>query len=229
MSSTDWAMDEIAQSLLWAQAYRKQPWEGLERLAVRFDIPDLTDLARAMAQAGDGARIRDSLEAKAHSLRLKETSALEDAAQAVTQKMLLPGVLLMAGYGVLDLLSRPGRLHRQPTSDPYPSRAEPSDPANHRSERNHHGRIPTPLHRPEQRRRSGQRVAATRTARVGRGHRPSFLRAYVAARLTPIVGDERGEIASWVVVTALVSWPRHRHRGHHRDQADPTANNIQTP
>jgi hypothetical protein len=101
VSSTDWAMREIAQSLLWAQAYRKQPWEGLERLAVRFDIADLTDLARSMAQAGDGARIRDSLEAKAHSLRLKETSALEDSAQAVTQKMLLPGVLLMAGYGLL--------------------------------------------------------------------------------------------------------------------------------
>jgi tight adherence protein C len=101
VSSTDWAMREIAQSLLWAQAYRKQPWEGLERLAVRFDIPDLTDLARSMSQAGDGARIRDSLEAKAHSLRLKETSALEDSAQAVTQKMLLPGVLLMAGYGLL--------------------------------------------------------------------------------------------------------------------------------
>jgi YVTN family beta-propeller protein len=33
VSSTDWAMDEIAQSLLWAQAYRRQPWEGLERLA----------------------------------------------------------------------------------------------------------------------------------------------------------------------------------------------------
>jgi tight adherence protein C len=101
VSSTDWAMAEIAQSLLWAQAYRRQPWEGLERLALRFDIPDLTDLARSMAQAGDGARIRDSLEAKAHSLRLKETSALEDSAQAVTQKMLLPGVLLMAGYGLL--------------------------------------------------------------------------------------------------------------------------------
>ncbi len=101
VSSTDWAMDEIAQSLLWAQAYRKAPWEGLEALALRFNLPELTDLARAMAQAGDGARIRDSLDAKAKSLRLKETSALEDAAQAVTQKMLLPGVLLMAGYGVL--------------------------------------------------------------------------------------------------------------------------------
>ena len=101
VSQTDWAMAEIAQALLWAQAYHRQPWEGLERLATRFSLPDLTDLARAMAQAGDGARIRDTLEAKAQTLRMKETSALEDGAQAVTQKMLLPGVLLMAGYGVL--------------------------------------------------------------------------------------------------------------------------------
>jgi hypothetical protein len=101
VSSTDWAMEEIAQALVWAQAYRKQPYEGLERLATRFNLPDLTDLARAMSQAGDGARIRDSLDAKGRSLRLKETAALEDTAQATTQKMLLPGVLLMAGFGVL--------------------------------------------------------------------------------------------------------------------------------
>ena len=101
VSTDDWAMTEIAQALLWAQAYRKTPWEGLDRLAVHFNLPDLADLARAMSQAGDGARIRDSLEAKARSLRLKETAALEDAAQATTQRMLLPGVLLMAGYGVL--------------------------------------------------------------------------------------------------------------------------------
>lgn len=101
VSLDDWAMAEIAQALVWAQAYRKAPFEGLDRLAARFNLPDLADLARAMSQAGDGARIRDSLEAKAQSLRLKETAALEDAAQAVTQKMLLPGVLLMAGYGVL--------------------------------------------------------------------------------------------------------------------------------
>ena len=101
VSSSDWAMTEIAQSLLWAQAYRKQPYEGLETLARRFNVPELADLARAMAGAGDGARIRASLDAKAKALRQKETAALEDAAQAVTQKMLLPGVLLMAGYGVL--------------------------------------------------------------------------------------------------------------------------------
>jgi tight adherence protein C len=101
VSTTDWAMDEIAQALLWSQAYHRPPWEGLERLAERFALPDLADLARSMAQAGDGARIRNTLETKSASLRLSETTASEHAAQAVTQKMLLPGVLLMAGYGVL--------------------------------------------------------------------------------------------------------------------------------
>jgi tight adherence protein C len=101
VSSTDWAMDEIAQALLWSQAYHRPPWEGLDRLADRFALSDLSDLARSMAQAGDGARIRATLETKAASLRLSETTAAEHDAQAVTQKMLLPGVLLMAGYGVL--------------------------------------------------------------------------------------------------------------------------------
>jgi tight adherence protein C len=101
VSSTDWAMDEIAQALLWSQAYHRPPWEGLDRLAERFALSDLSDLARSMAQAGDGARIRATLETKAASLRLSETTAAEQDAQAVTQKMLLPGVLLMAGYGVL--------------------------------------------------------------------------------------------------------------------------------
>jgi hypothetical protein len=101
VSPSDWAMGEIAQALLWARAYHRQPWEGLEGLAARFDLPDLSDLARAMAQASDGARIRDTLGAKADSLRLKEAAAMEDSAAGVTQKMLLPGVLLMVGYGVL--------------------------------------------------------------------------------------------------------------------------------
>src|SRR5664279_3672108 len=101
VSTTDWAMNEIVQALLWSQAYHRPPWEGLDRIAERFSLPDLSDLARSMAQAGEGARIRDTLETKASSLRLTETTALERDAQAVTQKMLLPGVLLMAGYGVL--------------------------------------------------------------------------------------------------------------------------------
>ena len=57
----------------------------------------------------------------------------------------------------------------------------------------------------------------------------SLLRAYVAARLTPVFGDERGEIASWVVVTALVVAAAIVIVGIVATKLTTTANNIQTP
>ena len=57
----------------------------------------------------------------------------------------------------------------------------------------------------------------------------SFLRAYVAGRLTPVLGDERGEIASWVVVTALVVAASIVIVGIVATKLTDTANHIQTP
>jgi VIT1/CCC1 family predicted Fe2+/Mn2+ transporter len=57
----------------------------------------------------------------------------------------------------------------------------------------------------------------------------SVLRAYFAARLTPVLGDERGEIASWVVVTALVVVAAIAIVGIVVGKLTTTANNIQTP
>lgn len=57
----------------------------------------------------------------------------------------------------------------------------------------------------------------------------SFLRAYFAVRLTPVLGDERGEIASWVVVTALVVAAAIVIVGIVTTKLTSTANNIQTP
>ena len=98
VSTSDWAMDEIAQALLWSQVHRQSPAVGLERLATRFALPDLLDLARSMSQAGDGARIRDTLETKSASLRQAETTEMENDAQATTQRMMLPGMLVLMGY-----------------------------------------------------------------------------------------------------------------------------------
>ncbi len=56
-----------------------------------------------------------------------------------------------------------------------------------------------------------------------------FLRAYVSARLTPVLGDERGEIASWVVVTALVVVAAISIVTIVVTKLTTTANNIQTP
>jgi hypothetical protein len=57
----------------------------------------------------------------------------------------------------------------------------------------------------------------------------SFLRAYVTTRLTPVLGDETGEIASWVVVTALVVAAAIIIVGIVVTKLTTTATNIQTP
>ena len=56
-----------------------------------------------------------------------------------------------------------------------------------------------------------------------------FLRAMVAARMAPLIGDERGEIASWVVVTALVVVAAIAIVGIVVTKLTTTAHNIQTP
>ena len=56
-----------------------------------------------------------------------------------------------------------------------------------------------------------------------------LLRAYVSARLTPVLGDDRGEIASWVVVTALVVVAAIAIVTIVVSKLTATANNIQTP
>ena len=57
----------------------------------------------------------------------------------------------------------------------------------------------------------------------------SFLRVLVAKRMSVFVGDERGEIASWVVVTALVVVAAIVIVGIVVVKLTNTANNIQTP
>ena len=56
-----------------------------------------------------------------------------------------------------------------------------------------------------------------------------FLRAYMSARLTPVLGDDCGEIASWVVVTALVVVAAIAIVTIVVTKLTATANNIQTP
>ena len=56
-----------------------------------------------------------------------------------------------------------------------------------------------------------------------------LLRTYVSARLTPVLGDDAGEIASWVVVTALVVVAAIAIVTIVVTKLTATANNIQTP
>ncbi len=56
-----------------------------------------------------------------------------------------------------------------------------------------------------------------------------FLRTYISARLAPTLGDDCGEIASWVVVTALVVVAAIAIVTIVVTKLTATANNIQTP
>jgi Flp pilus assembly protein TadB len=94
-----WAFDELRSALLEARLLGETPWARLGRLGQDLAVPELGELAASAALAGDeGARVRNSLAAKARSLRLHGLADIETAAQAATERMTLPVVLLMLGF-----------------------------------------------------------------------------------------------------------------------------------
>jgi hypothetical protein len=87
---------------------------GFDHLGSELGVYELRELAASARLAGDhGARIRDSLSAKADSLRAHQTAMVEARAEAATEKMLLPvvalvvGMILFVGYGVVEAISTP--------------------------------------------------------------------------------------------------------------------------
>jgi tight adherence protein C len=75
------------------------PWEALQRLGDELGIADLEELGSNLALAGsEGARIRSSLASKAASLRRRELAEAEAEANAMTERLFLPSVVLMFGF-----------------------------------------------------------------------------------------------------------------------------------
>lgn len=97
--STDWAAQRIGRTLLTARDSGAAPWEALEVLGRELLVPELVELATTVQLAGtEGARIRDSLTARAASLRRHEQADAESAANAMTERLFLPGALLLLGF-----------------------------------------------------------------------------------------------------------------------------------
>jgi hypothetical protein len=62
-------------------------------------VPELVELATTVQLAGtEGARIRQSLTARAASLRRHEQAEAESAANAMTERLFVPGALLLLGF-----------------------------------------------------------------------------------------------------------------------------------
>jgi Flp pilus assembly protein TadB len=89
----------IRDALEIARLHGVAPWTALGRLGEEMGVDELRDLAAALALvADDGAKIRDSLTARAASLRRRELAETEGRAQARSQSMLVAQLLLATGF-----------------------------------------------------------------------------------------------------------------------------------
>lgn len=95
------AFQHLRSALSASQARREAPWLALGRLGQRLRIGELEELEASMTLAGGGAHVRESLEAKASAIRLKDLAAVESEAQARSETMVLPVALMFAGFLVL--------------------------------------------------------------------------------------------------------------------------------
>jgi tight adherence protein C len=97
--SSDWAVKRILRTLLMARDSGLSPWVALGDLGTEIGVGELVELSAAIQLAGtEGARIRRSLSARAVSLRRHEQAEAESAANATTERMFLPGALLLVGF-----------------------------------------------------------------------------------------------------------------------------------
>ncbi|REE98313.1 type II secretion system F family protein [Thermomonospora umbrina] len=96
-----WAMVRIRDSLANARITGQTPWQALGRLGEDVNIGELRDLAAALTLvADDGAKVRQSLTARAASMRARELSDLEGKAGERSQSMLVAQLLFCFGFMV---------------------------------------------------------------------------------------------------------------------------------
>jgi tight adherence protein C len=93
------AFDAIRHALDEARLLGEPPWPRLAHLGERIGVRELEELAASAELAGDeGARVRASISAKARTIRLRGLTDAESDAQAASERMSLPIVVLMLGF-----------------------------------------------------------------------------------------------------------------------------------
>ncbi|MDI5974030.1 type II secretion system F family protein [Streptomyces sp. SL13] len=94
-----WAASRIRRALATAQLARTSVWEELATLGRQTGVDELVELSATVDLAGaEGARIRRSLESKAAAMRGRRLAEADGAAQAATERMSLPVVLLFSAF-----------------------------------------------------------------------------------------------------------------------------------
>ena len=94
-----WSGGQLRQALAAARLRREPPWAALGQLGADLGVGELEELAASVSLAGtEGAKVRAALAAKATSLRAHLLAEAEAGAQAASERMSLPVVLLYAGF-----------------------------------------------------------------------------------------------------------------------------------
>jgi tight adherence protein C len=94
-----WAFAHLRRALEEARLTRVAAWGPLGRLGEELGIQELSELAASVALAGaEGAKVRATLAAKAGSIRSHALADAQASAEAMSERMSLPVVVLFAGF-----------------------------------------------------------------------------------------------------------------------------------
>jgi Flp pilus assembly protein TadB len=97
-----WAFARIDAALAGARQSGQPPWQGLAALAAQTGVTELTDLAEIAEVAGhEGARILQTLAARAESMRAEALALTRARAGSRGTTMVVPIALLGAGFLLL--------------------------------------------------------------------------------------------------------------------------------
>jgi hypothetical protein len=94
-----WSMWRIRDALHNARITGQTPWQALGALGEDVRVDELRDLSAALGLvADDGAKVRESLTARAASLRRREIAELQGQAGEKSQSMLVAQMLMCAAF-----------------------------------------------------------------------------------------------------------------------------------
>ncbi len=75
------------------------PWESLQQLGHAIGVVDLVELGATLALAGnEGAAVRETVASRARTMRERLIADTERQAQAATERMAIPGAMLLIGF-----------------------------------------------------------------------------------------------------------------------------------
>lgn len=101
-----WEMALLRDTLLRATLASRDPWDALTELGQRIGVSELTELGGLIQLVGrDGARVRQTLTARAATMRRRDLSDAEGEAGQRDQSMLMAQVLI--GFGFIVFIGYP--------------------------------------------------------------------------------------------------------------------------